>query len=117
MSRFASLLALLSASLLNAQDVLVNQGVAAFKSGNYQQAVDLFSQAVAARPNDVNPHLYLGTAYMSMWIPGAASPENIARARSAETEFLRVLELDGSNATAIASLASLTYNSASSLKG
>jgi hypothetical protein len=117
MPRFVALLALISASLLNAQDVLVNQGVAAFKSGNYQQAADLFSQAVAAHPNDVNPHLYLGTAYMSMWIPGAASPENVSRARSAETEFLRVLELDGNNATAIASLASLAYNSATPLIG
>jgi tetratricopeptide (TPR) repeat protein len=117
MPRFVALLVLITASLLNAQDVLVNQGVAAFRSANYQQAVEFFSQAVAAHPNDVNPHLYLATAHMSMWIPGAASPENMSRARSAETEFLRVLELDGNNATAVASLASLTYNSASSLKG
>ncbi len=91
----------------------MNQGVAAFKSGNYQQAVELFREAVALHPNDVNPHLYLGTAYMSQWIPGAVSPENEANARSAETEFKRVLELDANNTTSLASLASLAYNSAS----
>ena len=81
------------------------------------EAVEFFQQAVAMDPNAVNPHLYLGTALMSQWIPGASSPENDAIARSAETEFRRVLELDPVNQTAIASLASLTYNSASSLKG
>ena len=31
---------------------------------------------------------------MSMWIPGAVSPDNAAMARMAETEFKRVLELE-----------------------
>jgi Flp pilus assembly protein TadD len=43
----------------------LNQGIAAFKSGNYQQAVELLQQEVAAHPNGVNAHLCLGTAYMS----------------------------------------------------
>lgn len=95
---------------------VVNRGVAAFKGGNYQQAVDLFQQAAAANPNDVNAHLYLGTAHASMWVPGAASAENDARARFAETEFKRVLELDPVNQTALASLASLVYRIACALK-
>jgi tetratricopeptide (TPR) repeat protein len=118
MRRFVVLFALIS-TVLVAQDArqMVNQGVAAFKSGNYRQAVAFFQQAVAADPNGVNPHLYLGTTYMSMWVPGAASPENSANARLAETEFRRVLELDANNATALASMASLAYNSASGLQG
>ncbi len=103
------LFALISTGLY-AQDVL-NQGVAAFKSGNYGQAAELFQQAVAADPNSLNAHLYLGTSYMSMWIPGAVSPDNAAMARLADTEFKRTLELDSNNTTAIASLASLAYNS------
>ena len=49
---------------------------------------------------------------MSQWVPGAATPDNAAFARSAETEFKRVLELSPINQTAVASLASLSYNSA-----
>jgi TonB family protein len=96
---------------------VLNRGVAAFKGGNYQQAVEFFQQAVALDPNGVNAHLYLGTAYMSQWIPGASTPENDTFASSAETEFKRVLELDSANQTAIASLASLAYNTATPLKG
>ncbi len=104
--------ALISACLLGAQDFreVLNRGVAAFKSGDYPQAVDLFQQAVTLHPNAVNPHLYLGTALMSQWIPGANSPENNAFARSAETEFKRALKLDPINETAIAWLASSAYN-------
>jgi TonB family protein len=117
----AVLFALISTALC-AQDSreVVNRGVAAFKSAHYREAVEFFQQAVSLDPNAVNPHLYLGTAYMSMWIPGldtAETPANDAMARSAETEFKRVLELDPINQTALASLASLTYNSAPTLKG
>jgi tetratricopeptide (TPR) repeat protein len=109
MRGYFGLFALISTGLC-AQDAL-NQGVAAFKDGNYSLAAELFQQAVAADPNGLNAHLYLGTTYMSMWIPGAVSPENAAMARLADTEFKRTLELDSNNTTAIASLASLAYNS------
>ncbi len=113
MRRFVILFGL-SSTALCAQDVrdVMNQGVAAFKGGRYGQAVEFFRQAAALDPNNVNAHLYLGTAYQSVWVPGATSPENEAIARSAEDEFERVLELDANNTVAIASMASLTYNSA-----
>jgi TonB family protein len=116
MRRLAALFALISTAVL-AQDAreVLNQGIAAFKNANYQQAVELFQQAVSLDPNAVNPHLYLGTSYMSMWIPGAASPENAVLARSAETEFRRVLELDGNNEVAFASMASLAFHEAAAL--
>src|SRR5580698_873514 len=93
MRRCAVLFALLSTALC-AQDSreTLNRGIGAFKAARYGEAVEFFQQAVSLDPNAVNPHLYLGTAYMSQWIPGAASPENLAFARSAETEFKRVLE-------------------------
>jgi hypothetical protein len=118
MRRSAALFALLSAALC-AQDSreVLNRGVAAFKAARYGEAVEFFQQAVSLDPNAVNPHLYLGTALMSQWIPGANSPENNALARSAETEFKRVLQLDPINQTALASLASLAYNTATPLKG
>jgi TonB family protein len=115
MRRYLTLIALALTGLYG-QEVL-NQGVAAFKSGNYQRAVELFQQEAAAHPNSVDAHLYLGTAYLSLWIPGARSPDNAANARSAEIEFRRVLELDANNTAALASLASLAYNAAAPLKG
>ncbi len=109
MRGYLVLFALISTGLY-ARDAL-NQGIAAFQNGNYSQAAELFQQAVAADPNNLNAHLYLGTSYMSMWIPGAVSSDNAAMARLADTEFKRVLEMDSNNTTAIASLASLAYNS------
>src|SRR5580698_8681235 len=66
MRRLVIALAIISTGLC-AQDAreAMNQGIAAFKNGNYPRAVELFQQAVAEEPNGVNPHLYLGTAYMS----------------------------------------------------
>lgn len=112
MRRFGILLALISA-VLCAQDAreVLNQGIAAFKNAHYKEAVEFFQQAATLDPNNVNAHLYLGTAYMSMWTPGAETPGNEALARSARTEFQRILELDANNTVAIASMASIEYNS------
>ena len=52
---------------------------------------------------------------MSQWIPGADSPENNEMARQAKTEFLKVLDQDPNDKTALAYLASLNYNAAASL--
>jgi len=106
-------LCFLISPLLCAQDSreLINEGVAAFRSANYQKALELFQRAVGHDPGSVNAHLYLGTTYMSLWVPGARTPENEEQARLAESEFKRVLEMDAINKTAIASLASLAYNS------
>jgi tetratricopeptide (TPR) repeat protein len=63
-------------------------------------------------PEFSTARLYLATAYMSQYIPGAESPENQQNAQAAEQEFLKVLENDKSNTVAISSLASLHYNQA-----
>jgi TonB family protein len=65
---------------------------------------------VAIDPSNVSPQLYLATAYMQQYIPGAGDAENIRLADAARTQFLRVLDLDPSNAIAIASIASLFLN-------
>jgi len=117
MRRYAVLFALISAGFAQDARDFLNQGMAAFKNANYREAVGFFQQAVAVDPNAVNPHLYLGTTYTNMWIPGAASPENAANTRSAETEFRRVLELDANNTVALDSMASLSHNEAGPLQG
>ena len=88
----------------------INQGVQAFKSARYDEAVTAFQKAVDLDPNFVTAHLYLGTAYMQQFIPGAVSPENSDLAFKAESEFQRVLMLDANNKVALASLASLQLN-------
>jgi tetratricopeptide (TPR) repeat protein len=95
----------------------INKGIAAFKNAKYGDAVELFKQASALDPDNPNARLYLATSYMSQWIPGAESPENLQFAQMAKDEFLKVLEKDDKNTTALASLASLSYNQASSLTG
>src|SRR5271156_2689632 len=95
----------------------INKGIAAFKNAKYGDAVELFKQAAALDPDNPNARLYLATSYMSQWIPGAASPENLAFAQMARDEFLKVPEKNEKDTTALASLASLAYNQASSLSG
>jgi len=56
--------------------------------------VELFKQAAALDPTNPNARLYLATSYMSQWIPGAESPENLAFASMAKEEFLKVIEKD-----------------------
>ena len=96
---------------LKARDHL-NKGVQAFKTAKYTQAVDHFKEAVQLDPDFPTARLYLATAYMSQYIPGAESPENQQNAQAAEQEFLKVLEKDPKNTVAISSLASLHYNQA-----
>ena len=106
-------LALLSTGCekLKARDNL-NKGVQAFKSAKYNNAVEHFKEAVRLDPDFPTARLYLATAYMSQYIPGADSPENLQNAEAVEQEFLRVLERDPQNALAVESLASLHYNQA-----
>jgi tetratricopeptide (TPR) repeat protein len=106
-------LALLSTGCekLKARDSL-NKGVREFKSAKYNAAVEHFKEAVRLDPEFPTARLYLATAYMSQYIPGAESDENMQNARAAEQEFLRVLERDPNNTLAIESIASLHYNQA-----
>jgi tetratricopeptide (TPR) repeat protein len=111
----ASLLAVATGcDKLKSRDHL-NQGVNAFKNAKYGDAVENFKEAIALDPTNPNAQLYLATAYMSQWIPGAISPENVDMANKAKDGFLKVLSQDANNTTALASLASINYNEASSL--
>src|SRR5215471_20632770 len=76
---------------LQSRDQL-NKGVTAFKNAQYPEAVEHFKQAVELDPNFPTARLYLATAYMQQWIPGATSPENDRMAQAAHDEFMKVLE-------------------------
>src|SRR5258706_14367600 len=96
-------------NFLKARDNL-NKGVQAYKSAKYPEAVSLFQKAVELSPNETMPHLYLATAYMSQYIPGAESPENVRMAENAYNEFQNVLKLNPKDELATASIASLYFN-------
>lgn len=108
------LLACSGCDKLRARDNL-NQGVLAYKSAKYADAAEHFKTAIALDPAYNSARLYLATAYMVQWIPGAESPENLEFARKAHDEFMKVLEQDPNDKNAMASLAFLSYNQAQSL--
>jgi Tfp pilus assembly protein PilF len=94
---------------LKARDQL-NKGVQAYKNAQYAQAVENFKTAVDLDPKFPTARLYLATAYMSQYIPGAESPENVQMAKAAHDQFQKVLEQDPKNEVATASIASLYFN-------
>jgi len=88
----------------------INTGVTAFKSAQYPDAVEHFKKAVEYDPSFITARLYLATAYMQQWIPGAESPDNDRMAQQAHDEFMKVLEQDPKNSNAVASIASIYLN-------
>ena len=88
----------------------INQGVTAFKSARYAEAVAAFQKATELDPGSVTAHLYLATAYMQQFIPGAESADNREVWQKAMDEFERVLALDAGNKVAVQSEASLYLN-------
>src|SRR5580765_6614064 len=87
-----------------------NKGVAAYKNAENADAVSFFQEAIDLDPKNPNARVYLATAYMMQWIPGAISPENVQFATKAKDEFGKVLNQDANNSVALASLASLAFN-------
>lgn len=92
----------------------MNQGVMAYKNNHYTQAVQHFKEAVELDPTNQNAQLYLATSYMIQWVPGAESPDNKKNYDAAIQGFNQVLGADPNNSLALASLASMAYNSAGS---
>jgi tetratricopeptide (TPR) repeat protein len=100
---------------LRARDHL-NKGVQAYKGARYAEAVEHFKVSVDLDPTYSNARLYLATAYMSQYIPGAESQENIEMHRLAKEHFLKVLEQSPGDKIAVASLASLHYSQAQGMQ-
>ena len=93
---------------LRARDLL-NKGVAAFKGGQYDAAIENFKNARDLDPDLLNARLYLATAYASQYIPGAPSEQNIQMGNQAVTEFKGVLEKDPKNLSAIDGIGSILF--------
>ena len=102
-------LASISCQQLKARDQL-NKGVQAFRNAQYPEAVEHFKVAVDLDPSFPVARLYLATAYMQQYIPGANSPENKQMAQAAHDQFMKVLEQSPKDKVAMASIASLYLN-------
>ena len=116
--RTASLAALLILTVgisgcnkLKARDLL-NKGVVAFKAGKSDDAIENFKRATQLDPSLTTAHLYLATAYASLYIPGAPSAENKARGEQAIKVFKDILDTDPNNLSAIDGIGSLLFQMA-----
>jgi len=109
----AALISLTGCAKLQSRDQM-NQGVKAYRDNKYADAVKHFKEAVRLDPTNQNAQLYLATSYMIQWVPGADSPDNQKNYTMAKQEFQKVLDKDPKNSLALASMASMAYNSAQS---
>jgi len=90
----------------------MNKGIQSYKGNKYADAVKHFQEAVRLDPTNANAQKYLATSYMIQWVPGADSPDNKKNYDMARKEFDTVLKSDPKDSLALASLANMAYNSA-----
>jgi tetratricopeptide (TPR) repeat protein len=93
---------------LKARDQL-NKGVKAYKDNHYEQAIDHFQQAVQLDPSLINARMYLATAYVSQYIPGVDSPDNLRTAQQAIDEYLKVIDANPSRDQKVNSAKGIAY--------
>ena len=107
----AATLALFSAvgcNKLRARDQL-NKGVESYKNNHYEQAIDHFQQAVQLDPGLINARMYLATAFVSQYIPGVNSPDNLRTAQQAIDEYQRVIDANPSREQKVNSAKGIAY--------
>jgi tetratricopeptide (TPR) repeat protein len=90
----------------------MNKGVQAYRNNKYSDAVNHFKEAVSLDPTNQNAKLYLATSYMVQWVPGAESPDNSKNYDMARRTFDDILKKDPTNSLALASMASMAFNRA-----
>ncbi len=110
--RSVSALIILLPWVLRAQDPqhLLSDGVSAFRETKYAEAEADFRRVLAAEPRNIQAHLYLGTALMAQYIPGAQGSENQRFADKARMEFESALYSDPNDLQATSSMAMLFFN-------
>ncbi|HVN17721.1 MAG TPA: tetratricopeptide repeat protein [Dongiaceae bacterium] len=111
LSLAAVTLALLSSvgcDKLKARDQL-NKGVKAYKDNHYEQAIDHFQQAVQLDPALINARMYLATAYVSQYVPGIDTPDNLRTAQQAIDEYQKVIDANPSREQKVNSAKGIAY--------
>lgn len=96
---------------LQSRDEL-NKGVTAYKNQKFPEAIKHFQEAVRLDPTSKNAHLYLAICYMVNWVPGAETPENKKNHDLAVKTFNEILTEDPGNQLALAYMANMAYQQA-----
>jgi tetratricopeptide (TPR) repeat protein len=118
MNKYLRLLALAAVGLalfasvgcdkLRARDQL-NKGVKDYKDNHYEQAITHFQNAVNLDPALINARMYLATAYVSQYVPGIDSPENLQNAQNAIDEYTKVIDANPSREQKVNSAKGIAY--------
>src|SRR6202021_3020902 len=87
----------------------LNKGVEAYKNSHYEQAIDHFQQSVQLDPALINARMYLATAYISQYIPGVDSPDNLNIANQAIKEYQSVIDANPSRDQKVNSAKGIAY--------
>lgn len=93
---------------LKARDQL-NKGVKAYKDNHYEQAITHFQNAVNLDPALTNARMYLATAYVSQYVPGIDSPDNLQTAQNAIDEYTKVIDSNPSRDQKVNSAKGIAY--------
>lgn len=93
---------------LKARDQL-NKGVKAYKDNHYEQAITHFQNAVNLDPALINARMYLATAYVSQYVPGIDSPDNLQTAQNAIDEYSKVIDANPSREQKVNSAKGIAY--------
>jgi len=103
-----ALLSSVACDKLKARDQL-NKGVKAYKDNHYEQAIDHFQQAVQLDPHLINARMYLATAFVSQYIPGVDSPDNLRTAQQAIDEYQKVIDANPARDQKVNSAKGIAY--------
>jgi tetratricopeptide (TPR) repeat protein len=103
-----ALFASLGCDKLKARDQL-NKGVKAYKDNHYEQAITHFQNAVNLDPALINARMYLATAYVSQYIPGVDSPDNLQTAQNAIDEYTKVIDANPARDQKVNSAKGIAY--------
>ena len=118
MNKYLRLLALVAVGLalfasvgcdkLRARDQL-NKGVKEYKDNHYEQAITHFQNAVSLDPALINARMYLATAYVSQYVPGIDTPDNLQNAQNAIDEYTKVIDANPSRDQKVNSAKGIAY--------
>lgn len=86
------------------------RGVDAFKAGHYDEATRDFQAAVDAEPTWHTARVYLGTALAYQVVPNLDTPENVAVANRALSQFNQILASNPQDLDALRQVAAIQRN-------
>ena len=90
-------------------DSELHLGVEAYKNSHCDEAIQHFEKAVDLDGSNLKARLYLATAYVSQYIPGVTSPDNIQLAEKAIVQYQHVLDSDAERDSKINSTKGIAY--------